>query len=165
MVTLGGTLAIGPAVEIFFLVFFTLEISLRLLVHRLYFFVNEEWAWNIMDLLLLLVAVSDVIMEYLDLNVGRVGVLRLLRIGRLLRVVSVLAFTSFLIFDLLKHDSPSANVIRVLQRLSLSSPGVLRFLKEVRVMLVAIVGSFLSLFWALGLLAARLRIAKPVERN
>ncbi|CAJ1428406.1 unnamed protein product [Effrenium voratum] len=92
MVTLGGTLAIGPAVEIFFLVFFTLEISLRLLVHRLYFFVNEEWAWNIMDLLLLLVAVSDVIMEYLDLNVGRVGVLRLLRIGRLLRVVRVLRF-------------------------------------------------------------------------
>ena len=106
------------AVEIFFLGLFSVEMFLRLYVHQLYFFVNDDWSWNIMDTILVLLAYVDQILEHLDATVGKVGVLRVLRVARLFRIIRVL-----------------------------------RFLKEVRVMLVAILGSFLSLFWALLMMA------------
>lgn len=105
------------AVEICFLALFTMEIALRMFVHRLYFFVNDDWLWNLMDTGLLCLAYVDQAL-LLGGAVGKVGLLRLLRLARLFRIVRVL-----------------------------------RYLKEVRVMLVAILGSFLSLFWALLMLA------------
>ena len=92
METLGGTFAIGPAVEAVFLVFFSVEILLRLVVHRLYFFCNEDMSWNLMDLVLMLLAYADVFFEYLEVQVGKVGMLRLLRVTRLFRIMRVLRF-------------------------------------------------------------------------
>ena len=110
MANLGKFLEIGQLVEILFLVFFSVEIGIRLWVHGMYFFVNDDWSWNFMDAALMFLACLDQILEYANASVGKVGMLRLLRV--------------------------TFRIIRVL-----------RFLKEVRVMLVAIVGSFISLFW------------------
>ena len=118
MANLGKFLEIGQLVEILFLVFFSVEIGIRLWVHGMYFFVNDDWSWNFMDAALMFLACLDQILEYANASVGKVGMLRLLRVTRLFRIIRVL-----------------------------------RFLKEVRVMLVAIVGSFISLFWALSMLA------------
>ena len=92
METLGQTYASGPFVETVFLIFFTVEIVLRLLVHRLYFFCNEDMSWNLMDLVLMLLAYMDIFFEYYNVQVGRVGMLRLLRVTRLFRIMRVLRF-------------------------------------------------------------------------
>lgn len=118
MENLGEILLVGQVVEIVFLVFFSLEIGLRLWVHGLYFLVNEDWSWNLMDAVLMFFAYLDQVLEYVNASVGKVGMLRLLRVTRLFRIIRVL-----------------------------------RFLREVRIMLVAILGSFISLFWALSMLA------------
>eukprot|EP00438_Fugacium_kawagutii_P020357 Skav210249 [mRNA] locus=scaffold1929:158282:169415:+ [translate_table: standard] len=118
MVRLGELMGATNIVEIAFLVFFSVEMGVRVWVHGAYFFVNEDWSWNLMDAALVFLAYLDQILEYANASVGKVGMLRLLRVTRLFRIIRVL-----------------------------------RFLKEVRVMLVAIVGSFISLFWALSMLA------------
>ena len=118
MENLGQILLIGQVVEMLFLFFFSLEIGVRLWVHGGYFFVNEDWSWNLMDAVLMLFAYLDQVLELVNASVGKVGMLRLLRVTRLFRIIRVL-----------------------------------RFLREVRIMLVAILGSFISLFWALSMLA------------
>eukprot|EP00927_Polykrikos_kofoidii_P020175 TRINITY_DN19507_c0_g1_i2.p1 TRINITY_DN19507_c0_g1~~TRINITY_DN19507_c0_g1_i2.p1 ORF type:complete len:814 (+),score=149.24 TRINITY_DN19507_c0_g1_i2:42-2444(+) len=92
-------------VEIVFLVFFTVEIIVRLAVNRHRFFYTGPWQWNIFDFVLVLLQLVDV---FVEVTVGRklselqtaqsvknvafVRVLRVMRILRVLRLARLLQF-------------------------------------------------------------------------
>jgi len=100
---------------------------LKISVHRLYFFVNEEFRWNIFDFFLVVFSFSEVaISRLLVLNQPNdnensaslnVGFLRLLRLTKL------------------------AKVLRVFR--------TLKFFTELRLMIDCVLGSFMQIFWCL----------------
>ena len=47
------------AVELMFLSFYTVELLLKLVVHRLFFFTNKEMQWNIFDCTLVVFSLAD----------------------------------------------------------------------------------------------------------
>lgn len=87
-------------VEIFFLIFYAIEIGMKLVVHRGYFFVNDEAHWNNFDLLLVVLGLYDFIMLSFNLagetnlTFARLG--RLLKLSRLLRIFRAIRFFSAL---------------------------------------------------------------------
>jgi len=110
-------------VEVAFLVFYGLELVVKLMVHRLYFFVNDEWAWNCLDFLLVIISVQDIL--WLDagvagngFNVAFIRIIRLARVSKMFRVFKVMVF-----------------------------------FKELRIMLKCISGSLRSLLWSIIMLA------------
>lgn len=86
-----------PIVEYAFLIFFVLEVSLRILVYGQGFFCDpKERPWNIFDFVIVLFGVIDIIVRLLDIRHSKVTELvtilravRVLRILRLLRVIKV----------------------------------------------------------------------------
>jgi len=81
-------------VEITFLSCFTLELTLRLFVYRMMFFKMWGWAWNVLDLITVLLQLLEEamvqIIDYDEFSPGFVPrivrVLRLMRVARLLRL-------------------------------------------------------------------------------
>jgi len=106
-----------------FLAFFFIELLLRLCVHRLHFFCNMEMGWNIFDFVLVAVAIYDA-------------------------VISTIVSAS---------DDSSLTFVRTLRALkvakSLRLLRILHCVQELRLMLQSVLGSFLSLFWSLFMLA------------
>lgn len=111
--------------ELSLTIFYGCELLLKIIVHRLYFFVNEEWRWNIFDFFLVVFSFSEVaISRLLVLNQPsenstslNVGFLRLLRLTKL------------------------AKVLRVFR--------TLKFFTELRLMIDCVLGSFMQIFWCL----------------
>lgn len=116
-------------VEVFFLVFYTLELILRLLVWRLNFFYNEDWRWNWFDTALVVLAGYDLIVSRFEdegsggANLTWMRVLRLLKMLKMLRVVRVM-----------------------------------RIFRELRLMLHSVIYSLRSLMWTLLMLSLLLYI-------
>mmetsp|Transcript_45298 Transcript_45298/g.101976 ORF Transcript_45298/g.101976 Transcript_45298/m.101976 type:complete len:620 (-) Transcript_45298:96-1955(-) len=80
-------------VEVFdrvFLVFYSIELGMKLLVHRCSFFVNEEWKWNIFDLMCVLPIYS--VLSAGQSNASFARVLRILKMTRLFRVFRLMRF-------------------------------------------------------------------------
>jgi len=93
METLGQEHEYHQTVEAVFFAVFVLELVLKLFVHRLYFFVNEDWHWNCFDFLICATSACDVL--GLALPVGGVSFarsLRVLRVAKILRVIRMLRF-------------------------------------------------------------------------
>lgn len=93
METLGQEHEYHQTMEVVFLAVFVLELMLKLFVHRLYFFVNEDWHWNCFDFLICATSACDVL--GLALPVGGVSFarsLRVLRVAKILRVIRMLRF-------------------------------------------------------------------------
>lgn len=113
--------------ELSLTIFYGCELLLKISVHRLYFFVNEEFRWNIFDFFLVVFSFSEVaISRLLVLNQPNdnensaslnVGFLRLLRLTKL------------------------AKVLRVFR--------TLKFFTELRLMIDCVLGSFMQIFWCL----------------
>jgi len=101
-----------------FLFFYTLEITLKLLVHRAYFFCNDDMKWNLFDLFLVLSGAVDLILAAALQGSGMIS-LTFLRSQRVLKVTRVLR-----IFTLMKS------------------------LKELRLMLNSLIGSMSALVWS-----------------
>mmetsp|Transcript_53295 Transcript_53295/g.151861 ORF Transcript_53295/g.151861 Transcript_53295/m.151861 type:complete len:626 (-) Transcript_53295:43-1920(-) len=85
---LGGELVI----EAIFLSCYWLEVLLKLFVHRLYFFVNDNWSWNIFDVglaVLSSIGMYDMLTDSSGVggNLLFVRISRLCKVGRLLRLV------------------------------------------------------------------------------
>jgi len=112
----------------FFTVYYILEISLRLIVHRQYFFFVVEWRWNVLDFCLVLGAIYNQVVVFASGD-GSGGSSNMLRMLRLLKMVKML------------------RVVRVM-----------RSFKELRMMLMPIVNSMRSLFWTLCMLTIILYI-------
>jgi len=89
---------IWQTLDLLFVVFYILEVAINLLVHRLYFFINADWAWNIFDFIVMFLAVADSVLVRLSLadplNVGFLRVLRMMRVSKILRIFRALRFLS-----------------------------------------------------------------------
>jgi len=108
--------------EALFLAFYCVELLAKLCVHRLYFFVNDDWMWNCLDFVLVIVSVQDLILSNVGgsgdrLNVAFMRILRLLRVSKMFRVFRVMLF-----------------------------------FRELRVLLLCILGSIRSLLWSIMLI-------------
>jgi voltage-gated sodium channel len=75
------------AANMFFLMFYTLEVILKLLVHRGFFFWNEDWRWNVLDFFLVAYGYSEMILG--GLTITWLRSLRLFRMVRVLRVLKL----------------------------------------------------------------------------
>lgn len=114
--------------DLLFLVLFTLEVVLRLFVHRAGFFTKGEYMWNMFDFGLVVIqileeivlAFSDGSMQSLSERLSSSSVLRVVRIVR------------------------AARVVRVLR--------VLRYASELRLLLICILQSYRSFTWAMTIL-------------
>lgn len=86
------------SLEISCIVFFTVEVVLRLWVHKLYFFVNDDMNWNIFDLVLVALSLADLLVDTINTasesqestSVAFMRILRLLKAGKILRAFRIL---------------------------------------------------------------------------
>eukprot|EP00929_Paragymnodinium_shiwhaense_P060280 TRINITY_DN30123_c0_g1_i1.p1 TRINITY_DN30123_c0_g1~~TRINITY_DN30123_c0_g1_i1.p1 ORF type:complete len:528 (+),score=135.72 TRINITY_DN30123_c0_g1_i1:397-1980(+) len=78
--------------EFAFLVWFVLELILRMLHHRLYFFVNESAHWNWFDFFLVLLALVDTALQTFmnSSGGGNVSFMRVLRLAKLAKILRTL---------------------------------------------------------------------------
>jgi hypothetical protein len=113
----------GARAEIFFLALYCVELICKLVVHRLYYFWNEDAKWNWLDFLLILQSLTETILTPL-LGGGGGKSATWMRTLRLFRV---------------------AKVLRILR--------VIKFFTQLHLIVTCIVGSFLSLFWSVAVLA------------
>jgi len=79
------------ALDIVFTCFYVVEIGLKLWVHRLYFFCNEDMRWNILDAFLVISGILEVLTDNSS-NPSFVRMVRVVRITRVLRMVRLLRF-------------------------------------------------------------------------
>jgi len=76
-----------------FLGIYTIEVALRLATHRLYFFVNEDYKWNLFDFSLVLMGYSFVLSNEIETDFLRT--MRILRVtNKIIRVVKLVHFIS-----------------------------------------------------------------------
>uniref|UniRef100_A0A7S1W5M3 EF-hand domain-containing protein n=1 Tax=Alexandrium catenella TaxID=2925 RepID=A0A7S1W5M3_ALECA len=87
------TLGIWEPLNNLFIIFFTVEITLKLLVYHGSFFCSEDWGWNWFDFSLVLFSwIDQVVLDcFFDLKGGGLSdYLTLLRMVRILRILRVL---------------------------------------------------------------------------
>jgi len=96
----GETSDVMQIIEGMFVAFFSVELCLRLAVHRQYYFCNEDATWNCFDLLIVLLSIWDVaaagVQATREGNVSFMRSVRLLRLARTLRVLRLFKFASSL---------------------------------------------------------------------
>eukprot|EP00930_Biecheleria_cincta_P023558 TRINITY_DN17010_c0_g1_i1.p1 TRINITY_DN17010_c0_g1~~TRINITY_DN17010_c0_g1_i1.p1 ORF type:complete len:590 (+),score=112.03 TRINITY_DN17010_c0_g1_i1:27-1796(+) len=116
-------------VDLLYMVLFTLEVVLRLFVHRRGFFTKGEWMWNMFDFVL-------VLMQFLE--------------------EMVLAFSTGLKMQELSEQISSSSGLRVVRIVRAARVirvmRVLRYASELRLLLVCIVQSYRSFTWAMTIL-------------
>lgn len=112
----GGTTSIVEAV---FLAYYTMELVLKLYVHRWFFFVNASAGWNAFDLFLVCVSLLEQVVMPALKGEGESVDLKFLRVVRLLKMTKVL------------------RMIKVLQ-----------FIHNLRLFVACLIGCGSSLFWA-----------------
>jgi len=80
--------------ELFFLCFYSIELTMKLCAHRIYFFCNQEMNWNLFDFALVLFTLVDFVMTLFSdgpgLNLSFMRLLRFVRVAKILRVVRVM---------------------------------------------------------------------------
>jgi len=82
-------------VEIAFLSLYTIELVLKILVHRLYYFVNGDWAWNWLDVGLVVYSSLDMVSFLLySENGGGFLFLRVLRVFKMTKVARLFRLIS-----------------------------------------------------------------------
>jgi len=106
--------------ELFFVIFYSLEIVLKISVHRLFFLFGSEWRWNWFDLLLIFTAFYEMTISSVRQGgqTSKGGNITFIRLVRLLKLVKI-----FRIFR------------------------VMRCFHELRILLYSIAMSLRTLFW------------------
>lgn len=116
-------------VELALTLFYVVELFLKLMVNRLYFFVNEDSLWNCFDFVLVMFSIVEYAVKiHLEvtgtdsgggggMNVGFLRMFRLCKIAKVLRVFRTL-----------------------------------RFFTELRLMMDCVLGSFINVFWCLAMI-------------
>jgi hypothetical protein len=105
--------------SISFLIFYSIELFLKIAVHRFYFFANDDMYWNLFDFALVAFTVYD---EVVSAIIGQ-GSGTSLTFMRTLRILKM------------------AKILRVIR--------VMRYFTELRLILNSLMGSFMSLFWSI----------------
>jgi hypothetical protein len=76
--------------ETAFVVWFSLELTLKIIAEDVLVFCGEDWAWNLLDLFLVVSAILQMAFENSFPNLSLTRTIRLLRIPRLLRVMKLI---------------------------------------------------------------------------
>lgn len=113
-------------IELGFACFYAVELLLKLAVHRLYFFINDDMRWNIFDISLVIFSGVEITSSFVMLSEGVAREGMNLTFLRLLRLCKI------------------AKVLRVLR--------TLRFFRELRLMLDCVLGSVLNAIWCIAML-------------
>ncbi|CAK0898657.1 unnamed protein product [Prorocentrum cordatum] len=83
----------SDAIELLFVVFFTIELFIKVLAEDYYLLFSSDWTWNILDVILVIAALLQLLMDAIyggdTPNVSLSRTIRLFRITRVLRVVRV----------------------------------------------------------------------------
>lgn len=110
------------SVEWALLVFYTVEVLMKIFVHRFHFFTNCAWKWNVFDFSLVMMSAYDQLSSLADpaSSGSSVTFMRMFRIIKLSKVMRIFR--------------------------------VIKVLRELRMMLLALAGSMMSLFWAVLML-------------
>mmetsp|Transcript_81137 Transcript_81137/g.235371 ORF Transcript_81137/g.235371 Transcript_81137/m.235371 type:complete len:563 (+) Transcript_81137:79-1767(+) len=84
--------------EIAFMVFYVVELALKLVVHRGFFLIGPDAQWNWLDLMLVLLSIADAILfssgDSTGVNVSFMRSLRLFKLTKVLRVFRTVRFFS-----------------------------------------------------------------------
>lgn len=115
--------AFMSVMEYAFVVFYTLELVLKIGVHRGYYFCNKDMRWNIFDAVLVAFSLFDIAISAIITASDGGGNFTFMRTLRILKM---------------------ARVLRGLR--------VMRFFLELRLMLNSLIGSLSSLFWSIAML-------------
>lgn len=90
------TLDFATLIEFAFVSFYMVELCMKLVVHRTYFFTNVDSRFNIFDLALVLTSsvelVGTLVVQTTSVNLSFLRVMRLLRIVKILRLFRLLRF-------------------------------------------------------------------------
>lgn len=113
-------------IELGFACFYAVELLLKLAVHRLYFFINDDMRWNIFDISLVVFSGVEITSSFVMFSEGVAREGMNLTFLRLLRLYKI------------------AKVLRVLR--------TLRFFRELRLMLDCVLGSVLNAIWCIAML-------------
>eukprot|EP00746_Dinoflagellata_sp_MGD_P154865 gnl/MRDRNA2_/MRDRNA2_85082_c0_seq1.p1 gnl/MRDRNA2_/MRDRNA2_85082_c0~~gnl/MRDRNA2_/MRDRNA2_85082_c0_seq1.p1 ORF type:complete len:657 (-),score=123.71 gnl/MRDRNA2_/MRDRNA2_85082_c0_seq1:18-1988(-) len=115
--------AIFQVLEVFFCMLFAAELGLRIAVQKMNFILSSSWRWNVFDAVIVGFALIDTFMMLsTDAEEGGNSVAAM----RVLRIIRLF------------------RAIRMIR--------VVRFFKDLRIMLLSIMNSFKTLFWALLLI-------------
>merc|ERR1712232_503657 len=90
--------ALTAPLEVGFLAFYVVELGLKLYVHRRYFFLNDHAKWNMFDLVLVSISVTEQVMLPLlggEQEIVDVMVLRLMRLFKMAKVLRMLRALQF----------------------------------------------------------------------
>eukprot|EP00929_Paragymnodinium_shiwhaense_P053577 TRINITY_DN26830_c0_g1_i2.p1 TRINITY_DN26830_c0_g1~~TRINITY_DN26830_c0_g1_i2.p1 ORF type:complete len:690 (-),score=119.38 TRINITY_DN26830_c0_g1_i2:517-2586(-) len=91
----------GRAVELAFLAFYSLELGLKVFVHRLFFFIGDQANWNFFDLLLVFVSfLEQLALQFFEegggggagVDIKFLRILRVMKLTKVLRMVRVLKY-------------------------------------------------------------------------
>mmetsp|Transcript_16303 Transcript_16303/g.28517 ORF Transcript_16303/g.28517 Transcript_16303/m.28517 type:complete len:702 (+) Transcript_16303:37-2142(+) len=116
------------AVASFFAWSFFVELILRILAFKMRFFIGLNWAWNLFDVVVVILGVAEEILLILAMS-GSFGNLEILRIMRVLKL---------------------ARVIRIVR--------VFKVFRELRIMMLSVVSCVQSLGWTLMMLLVNIYI-------
>jgi hypothetical protein len=82
--------------EVGFVTWYAIELILKVIGTGVYFFTDEDRGWNILDLVLVGLSVTDMLMtRVFDAELGNIGVLRAMRFLRVIRVVRMFRVMRF----------------------------------------------------------------------
>jgi len=124
--------------NLFCLSWYTVELLLRLVVHRLFFFCNETVKWNLFDLVLVVMSLTELFSEMIaapivegeeDSGEGSSASMAFMRVIRLMKFMRIL------------------RTIRVM-----------RVFKDLAVIFQSLVNSFTALFWCFVMLAFKMYV-------
>lgn len=114
-------------VELVLALFYVVELILKLMVNRFYFFVNEDALWNSFDFCLVLFSIVEyAVTIYLEMHEDSAGGGMNMGFLRMFRLCKI------------------AKVLRVFR--------TLRFFTELRLMMDCVLGSFINVFWCLAMI-------------
>lgn len=92
----GEQALLTSVMEWFFICFYVAEVLLKMFVHRMYFFTNQDWAWNVFDLVIVLWSGLEFTLESaLDdtvIDLRFIRVCRVLRVSKILRIFRAFRF-------------------------------------------------------------------------
>ncbi|CAK0876338.1 unnamed protein product [Prorocentrum cordatum] len=99
----------SDSVELVFVVFFTLELSCKLLAEDVYVYLGSDWQWNALDTILVLAGFVQMVMDELsdanspNLTFSRaIRLFRITRVLRIVRMVRVCQSLRVMIFSIFK---------------------------------------------------------------
>jgi len=110
-------------IEATFVAFYTLEAVLKLRIHKAYYFVGKDMGWNIFDFSLIFMGILNFASDQMHLSGGSINP-TFMRLTRMCKLVRILR-----------------------------SIRVLKFFRELRVMLLALLSSTMSLVWSMVMVA------------